>query len=86
MEAYVTPLLAAVAVLIAAEGWKVWSARKPSTPSPSASPKPSVSTAYAALETLEAWGVGRDESYGRGLRLVRDHWLSEAEGDDGSAL
>lgn len=39
--------------------------------------KPSIATAYAALETLRLWGVGRTESYFDGIDLVEDNFLSK---------
>lgn len=59
----------------------LWAKRSAVLPVLTPSDKPSISEAYAALETLKRWGVGRGDSYTRGVTLIENNWLATAEGD-----
>ena len=79
-------LLVAVgaAYAVATYGPALWTRKAavlPSLPSLRPGGRPSISEAYAALETLKAWGEGRGESYARGVTLIENNWLASKEGD-----
>lgn len=59
-------------------GWAkgLWD-RQSNPVGPEGETRPDIDEAFGAIETLKLWGKDRNDEFDRGLRLLRDNFLSD---------